>query len=482
MPVEWGAITVKEILNPIGGTLISGVPETVPAGISTDSRNIGEGDLFWALRGETYDGHDFALKAMEKGASGVVVHGAWVQSEWRGNGLGAHFFAFSDRAVISVEDTLKALGDLAAWWRRRHRLKVIGITGSSGKTTTKEMTAAILELGNSTLKTQGNFNNLIGLPLTLLRLTRDHECAVLEMGMNRPGEIARLTDIAGPDVGVILNVGMAHLEGLSDIDGVARAKTELIERISLNGLMILNGDDVALMKRASLFSKPKMTFGLAKGNDVRGAHIRQEGTEGTRFSLQYRGNTWPVHVRIPGVHNVVNALAAAAVALSLNAPTGHIIEGLRSFSAIRGRFEVISLKGEVILVDDTYNANPSSLGAAIASVGSLVKAGGKIIVGLGEMLELGDASLAAHRDAGRRVAEGKAEWFFAMGDHARDMIEGARTAGMHQGRLKIVKTHHEMATEIGHVMSAGDLVLLKGSRRMQLEKVVEGLRRRTRTP
>ncbi|MFO7599766.1 MAG: UDP-N-acetylmuramoyl-tripeptide--D-alanyl-D-alanine ligase [Candidatus Desulfacyla sp.] len=380
--------------------------------------------------------------------------------------------------VPSVEDTLKALGDLAAWWRRRHCLKVVGITGSSGKTTTKEMTAAILELGHKTLKNPGNFNNLIGLPLTLLQLGREHSFAVLEMGMNHPGEITRLTDIADPDVGVILNVGMAHLEGVSDLDGVARAKAEMMERISARGLMILNGDDVPLMRRASFFKMPKMTFGLGKENDVRGTSIENEGPRGTRFSLEYRGAAWPVRIRIPGTHHLKNALAAAAVALSLDEPAESIIKGLAGFSAIRGRFDVMSLEGGIILVDDTYNANPSSLGAAIESVGAMVAHGGRIIVGLGEMLELGDAAISAHREAGRKVAEGGASRFYAMGDHARDMMEGALTAGMPEDRLKIVETHDEMVKEIGRVMSKGDLILLKGSRRMQIEKVVEGLRTR----
>ncbi|HEJ83944.1 MAG TPA: UDP-N-acetylmuramoyl-tripeptide--D-alanyl-D-alanine ligase, partial [Desulfobacteraceae bacterium] len=296
MPAGWGNITVKEILDPINGVLISGVPETVLTGISTDSRTIGKGDLFWALNGDTYDGHDFVQKALEKGARGVVVAGRWVESEFPGKDSGANRSAFPDRAIISVEDTLKALGDLAAWWCRGHRVKVVGITGSSGKTTTKEMTAGILELGQRTLKNRGNFNNLIGLPLTLLQLDRAHEFAVLEMGMNHPGEIARLTDIADPDVGVILNVGMAHLEGVSDLDGVARAKTEMMERMSSEGLMILNGDDAPLMRRAALFSTPRLTFGLGEGNDVRATSIENEGPEGTRFSLEYCGAAWPVRI------------------------------------------------------------------------------------------------------------------------------------------------------------------------------------------
>jgi UDP-N-acetylmuramoyl-tripeptide--D-alanyl-D-alanine ligase len=480
MTIGWGHITIKEILDPIAGALISGSPQTTLTGISTDSRTIREGELFWALVGDIYDGHDFAVKALEKGAAAMVVESQWLRSQAAGKGLDSHLSRLTDRAVISVADTLKALGDFAAWWRRRYALKVVGITGSSGKTTTKEMTAAILELGHRTLKNRGNFNNLIGLPLTLLQLGSEHACAVLEMGMNHPGEIARLTDIANPNVGVILNVGMAHLEGLSDLDGVARAKTEMMERISSRGLMILNGDDAPLMRRASLFSKPKMTFGLGYGNDVRATSIENEGPKGTRFLLEYRGSVWPVRIRIPGMHHLKNALAAAAVALSLDEPVEHIIKGLEKFTAIKGRFDLISLEGGILLVDDTYNANPSSLGAAIDSVGSLVERGGRIIVGLGEMLELGDAAIQAHREAGGKVAKGGASWFYAMGDHAQDMMEGAGAAGMPEDRLKVVRTHDDMVKEISQVMSRGDLILLKGSRRMQIEKVVEGLCGRAR--
>ncbi len=475
MPVGWGDITIGEILGPIRGFLISGDPKTVLTGINTDSRTTQDGDLFWALSGERYDGHDFTLTAMEHGAYGVVVQGSWVQSKRADPD--AYRSAFPNQAVISVDDTLKALGDLAAWWRRRHDLKVVAITGSSGKTTTKEMAATILELGQRTLKNQGNFNNLIGLPLTLLRLDRDHERAVLEMGMNRPGEISRLTEIADPDVGVILNVGMAHLEGVSNLEGVAKAKAELIEKMSSKGLVILNGDDEPLMKRASIFSRQKMTFGLGEGNDVRATHIREDGPEGTRFNLEYQDNAWPVHVKVPGGHNLKNALAAAAIGLSLHEPPEHIIQGLRMFSGIKGRFEVALLSQGITLVDDTYNANPSSLGAAIQSVRSLVREGGRIIVGLGEMMELGDAAIHSHREAGRKVAEGGCYAFLAMGAHAREMIHSARTAGMPESRLKVVETHDEMVKEIKEMMTEGDLILLKGSRKMQLEKVVEGLRR-----
>jgi len=479
MQAVWGNITAEQIMASIGGSLKSGDPDTVLKGISTDSRTTQAGDLFWALRGDTYDGHDFAPKALEAGAIAVVVERGRALSARPGKGLDFGDSPPADRVVISVEDTLTALGDLASWWRHQHRhhIQLVGITGSSGKTTTKEMTAAILGLGQNTLKNQGNFNNLIGLPLTLLKLTRNHECAVLEMGMNRPGEIARLTDIADPDVGVILNVGMAHLEGLLDLEGVADAKTELMDRIASKGLVILNGDDALLIQRAARFSKRTMTFGVGPGNDVRATHIENRGTAGTRFSLEYQGSTWPLQLRLPGFHHLKNALAAAAITLGLHQPPEHIIQGLRMFQGIKGRFQVISLPGDVTLVDDTYNANPSSFAAAMESVASL-GSGGRIIVGLGDMLELGDVTAKAHREAGRQVAEGGAFALFVIGAHGRDVLEGARMAGMPQHRMTTVDAHGDMTDRIAGMMSEGDLILLKGSRRMKLEKVVEGLRAR----
>jgi len=467
MPAGWGKIRTKEILSPINGTLISGDQETALVGISTDSRTTRHGDLFWALRGERYDGHDFILKAIEQGAAGIVVQ----RDRWQTEGIEGPF-------VVSVDDTLEALGDLAAWWRHRHDLKVVAITGSSGKTTTKEMVAAILDIGNMTLRNQGNFNNLIGLPLTLLKLRRDHKRAVLEMGMNSLGEISRLTEIADPDVGVILNVGMAHLEGLSDLDGVAKAKTELIKKISSRGLVILNGDDEPLMKRASTFLKQKMTFGLGQGNDVRAANIKNDGPKGIRFDLLYRNNCWPIHIKVPGLHNLQNALAAAAVGFSLNEPPENIREGLGMFLGIKGRFEVASIAEGIILVDDTYNSNPSSLCASLDAVISIVNKEGRLIVGLGEMMELGDATIHAHREAGQKVAEIGACSFFAMGEHAQEMINSAQIAGMPADCLKVMETHDEMVKEIANTMREGDLILLKGSRKMGLEKVVEGLRRK----
>ena len=452
-------------MKAVHGNLIHGNPGVCFAAFNSDSRSVHPGDLFWALKGERFDGHDFVSQAIREGVRGVVVQkGYTIPVENR-----------PEIAVIAVDNTLRALGDLAAWWRRRHAVKLAAITGSSGKTTAKEMTAAILGMGNKTLKNPGNHNNLIGLPVTLLKLDESHKRAVIEMGMNHKGEIARLTEIAGPDTAAILNVGMAHLEGLGDMDGVAEAKTELIANASPGAEIILNGDDAVLMKHASRFDRKFVTFGMKKGNHVQGVHVETKGLEGIRFDLRCGSNTWPVELPTSGIHNVKNALAAAAIAFSLNEPTENIIKGLRTFKGVKGRFQCIPLEGDILLIDDTYNANPSALETALLSALKMVDKNGRLIVGLGDMLELGEAAVAAHREAGSRIAESGAFRLFFMGTHGEYVKKGAVTAGMPSSHVVISETHDELTTNMIRIAQPKDVIFLKGSRKMQFEKVSEGL-------
>ncbi|MCF8127072.1 MAG: UDP-N-acetylmuramoyl-tripeptide--D-alanyl-D-alanine ligase [Deltaproteobacteria bacterium] len=467
MSAEWGKISSKEIAKAISGRVLYGDPRTRFSGFNSDSRTIGQGEVFWAIKGDRFDGHDFVSRAAMRGASGVVI-----QKEFQ-----TSLDKLPNCVVITVGDTLRALGDLATWWRRQHRTKVAAITGSSGKTTAKEMTAAILHMGNKTLKNPGNHNNLIGLPITLLKLAKEHRRAVLEMGMNRKGEIARLTKIANPDAAVILNIGMAHLEGLGDMDGVAEAKTEIIGHSSPDAKIILNGDDEILMKHAARFHRPHVKFGFEEGNDVQAKHIRPHGSEGIAFDLVFEGNVWPVHLRVPGIHNIKNALAAAAIALCFEEPAEHIVKGLGSFKGVKGRFQNIPLEEDVLLIDDSYNANPSALRAALHSAAPLMPKDGRLLVGLGDMLELGEAAIPAHREAGERVARSGASWFFVMGSHAKQMKEGAMDAGMPSSHVVISKTHDELTETIIEKLKPKDMIFLKGSRKMQFEKVSEGLQR-----
>jgi len=467
MTAIWGKISSKEIVAAVKGHMVSGDPQARFSGFNSDSRIVQRGELFWALKGDRFDGHDFASRAVMQGASGMVVQ----------KGFPASLKNIAPIAVIAVDDTLRALGDLAAWWRGQHVAKIAAITGSSGKTTAKEMTAAILQVGNKTLKNPGNHNNLIGLPVTLLKLEKTHQRAILEMGMSHKGEIARLTEISNPEVGAILNVGMAHLEGLGNIDGVAEAKTEMMEKLSPEAKIILNGDDEILMKHAARFNREFVTFGLNEENHIQGIDVERHGSEGMRFNLTCDGNTWPITLGVSGVHNVKNALAAAAIGLSLDEPMENIIKGLGTFRGIKGRFQSIPLQKDVLLIDDTYNANPSALKAALHSAAPMVKKDGRFFVGLGDMLELGELASSAHREAGRRIADSGASWLFTMGTHAKDVKEGAIAAGMPSNRVIISKTHDELTTKIIHEIKPKDMVFLKGSRLMQFEKVSEGLQR-----
>lgn len=468
MTAEWGEITAEEIIKPLRGELISGTAGLILTGVSTDSREIEPGRLFLALRGERYDGHDFVGKAVDGGASAIVIE------KGRKTGISAN----SETAIIEVQDTLKALGDLAGWWRHKHNIFVAAITGSSGKTTAKEMTANILGLGARTLKNEGNLNNLIGLPLTLLRLGRKDCRAVLEMGMNRPGEIGRLTEIADPDIGLITNVARVHLEGVGDIMGVARAKAELLEKISDEGRVILYGDDDLLMKEASRFKRGIITYGLGAGNEIRADKIKSLEWEGSSFDLRYHGNSVPVRIKVPGRQNIFNALAAAAIAVCMEETFEHIVAGLGSFEGIRGRFMPFSLPDDVILVDDTYNSNPSSLRAALDSIREMAGGRRRLIVGLGEMMELGEETVSSHLEAGGMVAELGASYLFAMGDHAREMLKGALEKGLPPERAVEAESHQDMAQKIGDAVEKGDLILLKGSRKIGLEKVFQGLKER----
>ncbi len=466
MTARWGKITALEIVSATKGRLIHGDPHKCFAGFNSDSRNLNPGELFWALKGDRFDGHDFVKTAISQGAAGAVVE--------EGSQVSRHHPP--DIAMIAVHDTLKALGDLAAWWRRQHTAKLVAITGSSGKTTVKEMTAAIFQAGSKTLKNPGNHNNLIGLPVTLLRLEETHERAVIEMGMNRRGEIGRLTEIANPDAAAILNVGMAHLEGLGDMDGVAEAKTELIANASPGTKIIVNGDDALLMKHAEPFGRELFTFGMQEENRVQCRQLQNEGPKGIRFDLCWDEHTLPIRLSVAGIHNVKNALAAAAIALCLDTPAEHISEGLGMFRGIKGRFQSIALKGDILLIDDTYNANPSALKAAIDSALGLVPEDGNFLVGIGDMLELGEAAVPAHREAGRRIARSGAARLFAMGKHAGDLKRGAVDAGMPANRVVIAQTHEELVEKMIAKTGPKDVVFLKGSRRMRFEKISEGLK------
>lgn len=467
MAVRWGEITIREIVEAMGGSQISGSPDRAAQGLCTDSRTMVPGHLFLALKGERYDGHDFLGKAVGAGAAGLIVEAG----RPIGEGL-----ADDNLAVITVSSTLKALGDLASRWRKKWGGTVIAITGSNGKSTTKEMAAAILSLKAKTMKSPGSFNNLIGLPLSILGLEPRHELAVLEMGMNAVGEIARLTRIAGPEIGVITNVASAHLEGLSDLQGVAAAKGELLREMSTQSTAILNGDNEFTRGMASTFKGETVTFGLGAANRVRAEDIRRVGNSTQSFAIRIGGERVPATIHLPGVHNVLNALAGAAIARCVSLPSELIARGLTDFRPLKGRFQILELEAGIRIIDDTYNSNPSSLGAALQTIEVLREKGQGLVVGLGEMLELGVDTPRYHVDAGKRIAVMGARFLAVLGEHGHQVIEGARKEGMVLAQTFHASDHAEMIEAIKANVRKGDIVFLKGSRRVGLDKVVDGLK------
>ncbi len=459
--------TGPDVLAAIGGKLVSGTGDFFFSGVSTDSRAIVPSELFLAIKGQTYDAHDYIKDVLEKGVSGFVVaktcRPATVGRIKTAGGL-----------CIEVDDTVRALGALARYRRRQTGLIVVAITGSNGKTSTKEMTARVLEQRYRVLATAGNFNNEIGLPLTLLRLEDSHQVAVLEMGMNAPGEIARLTGICEPDVGVVLNVGQGHLAGLGDIENVARAKGELIEVMGKNGASVLNADDPRVIRMAERAAGRVVTFGVDADSDVSALNCRPEGT-GYAFDLLMPDADSAVSVRLTscGRHLVSGALAAAAVGKLMDVPTADIVKGLEQFTPVSGRMTVIRTKAGFYVVDDTYNANPDSMRVAIETLKGLSGQKAGFLV-LGDMFELGEQAASMHRLVGQWAAQSGAAGLFAVGENARKMAEGAIGAGMKKKKI-FTGEKQEVAAALSASVSPGDWILVKGSRGMAMETVVAAI-------
>ena len=462
-PGAGAVFTLEEVLAATGGTLSALGHATRFPGVTTDSRALGSGELFVAIRGDTHDGHAFVADAAGRGAGAVVVEQPPEQ-------------AALACGVILVRDTLAALGHLAAFHRRRRRPRVVAITGSNGKTTTKEMLAAILERALGTgrvLRTTGTQNNLVGLPLTLLRLADADVVAVLELGMNGPGEIWRLAEIAEPDVGVITCVAPAHLERLGSLHGVAEAKAELYRRLRPSATAVVNADDPLVAAAADAFPGRKVPFGTLGGVPVAAAGIVDRGLEGIEFRLVLERQEVPVRLAVPGRHNVTNALAAAAAAHALGVELDVMRAGLEAFQPPGMRMEVTQLPTGVTVLNDAYNANPASMAAALRTLAA--SRSRRRLAVLGEMRELGAEAARAHRELGTAAAAANLDTLFLLGEHAEEVRAGAEAAGMAPDRIVVAQSHEALAARLQSHCRSGDLVLLKGSRGAAMEEVLRRL-------
>ncbi len=436
--------------------VVSGVSaESVAQGYSIDSRTVRSGELFFAVKGEQLDGHDYVVQALERGALAVVV---------RRDQLARYPAGL---ALIAVDDTLVALQTLAACVRRLWGKVVIGVTGSAGKTTTKEILAHLLGRRYRVLKSEGNFNNHFGLPLMILLLESEHEMAVIEMGMSHAGEIAALAEIAQPNTGLVTSVAPVHLGNFNSIADIARAKYELIAALPAGGLAVLNADDEYVSQFGRDFRGRVVTFGLKATADVHAANVQTRGVSGSTFDLVAHGVTQAVELPLMGVHNVYNALAAAAVALERGIAPSEIAAAMPSLQAASKRGQIVDVRG-VTVVNDCYNSNPKALNTMVDALASLPAV--RRIVVAGEMLELGPKEEQMHRECGRYMAARKIDRVLGVRGLAAALVDEARKAGV---AAEFVATPEEAGAWLAREAKPGDAVLLKGSRGVKLERALE---------
>lgn len=458
--------SVKDILTATGGRFLYGSHTQSFAGIGIDSRSIDPHALFVAIRGAHHDAHGFIPQVLGKGVRGLVIEAETRcpvdHGRWKAQGV----------VCVTVPDTTRALGALAAFQRQQRDIPVVAVTGSNGKTTTRQMTAAVMAQHYTTLATQGNLNNEIGLPLTLFKLDRTHEAVVVELGINHFGEMDRLGAICKPTIAMITNVGPAHLEFLGSLEGVARAKGELLAHIAPKGFAILNKDDDRVAALASHASCPVIFFGTSAQADIRAESV-VETVDGIGFELILPDERVPVQLRTAGRFMVSNALAAAAAGHLAGVGALQIQKGLESFKAAAGRLHVVETAVGVKVIDDTYNANPASMAAAIQTLSSIRKTGRCFMV-MGDMLELGDQAEKMHRQVGSAAGKVGAVKVYAYGDHAHALISGARNSGMPDSRL-LTGTKEEISEDLIRQLGPGDWVLVKGSRAMAMETVVKAI-------
>ena len=450
-------LTLGDVAEALDVDLIHG--HSIPVKkVSTDSRTLRNGMLFFALRGEHFDGHDFVDEVLDKGACGAVVDKEWVSARHQGKG----------EMLLPVEDPLRALQDVASHYRKKFRFPVIAVTGTNGKTTTKEMISAVLKDRYRVMKSPGNLNNHIGLALSVCDWDEDGEIAVVEMGTNHFGEIRRLCEIARPTHGVITNIGKGHLEFFGDLRGVAQAKAELLEFLE-GGVAILNGDDPYLLPLKNIAGRT-MTYGLSEGCDFRGSDL---GIDTFGFpGVLVNGMT--VKIRISGRHNLYNGLAAMAVGRIFEVSWDKICEALESYRPLEKRMEVLRLSGITIL-NDAYNANPTSVREALVTLKS-IKVGRRRIAVLGDMLELGESSRVEHRNVGEWIVELDMDGFFGYGPGMEVATARAKKLGLE--KIGHFESKGDLVEALHHSLEEDDVVLVKGSRGMRMEEIVEGLQKR----
>ncbi len=462
-PLNW---TTSQIIEATGGELLKDSAQRNFTGINIDSRQIRPDELFVAIKGQNHDGHNFIKAIIRKRGRGFII----ASDKIKQLSVSALDLQNSEITVVAVDDTTTGLGDLAAFNRQRVNLPVIAITGSNGKTTTRAMTAAVLSRRFNALVPQASFNNEIGVPLTLLRLNHQHECIILELGMNHPGEIRRLAHLCQPDVGVITNIGPAHLEGLGTLENIAKAKGELLPEIKSSGTAVLNADDHRLMGLAKNAPTKTLLFGSASSAArIRAKEIKTlEGQ--TQFTLMFPSQDIRVKLNTPGAFMVSNALAAASVGYQMGIPLIEIKNGLETFQPVKGRMRIGTTTSGIHIIDDTYNANPGSMQAAINTLASL-KGNQRAVLVIGDMLELGQHASALHSKIGALIGRQKLARLYITGEFASVVARSAHQEGLNASSI-IIGSRSRIIEDLKNWLKRDDWVLVKGSRAMGMEKIV----------
>ncbi len=456
-------LTAGDVARATGGTVVAGAAGRDVGSISIDSRTLAAGDFFLAIRGERFDGHAFVADALAKGASGVMVD---TDVPLEG----------ADAVLIRVGDTTRALQDLARDVRRRAGAKVVAVTGSAGKTTTKEVAAEFLSSRYRVFRNKGNLNNHIGLPLSLLELRTRPDIAVVELGMNHPGEIRTLVGIAQPDIRVWTNVGDAHLGFFESADAIADAKAEILEQARPDDVLVANANDARVMSRAAAFAGRVVTFGLETDATVRATNVELRGLEGSTADVRTPSGNAHVATPLLGFGNLANILAATAVAIQFGIPMTEIARRAATLRPARHRGELVQLARGIRVIDDSYNSSPAALKRALQTIGAATGSIRKLAV-LGEMLELGSQAVRLHEECGRAAANAGLDVLITVGgEPASAMADAAVAAGMETRSVQHVATKQEAADAAAALVQPGDLLLVKGSRGIGTDVVVERLK------
>jgi len=467
---------IRELIKAVSGKIIQGNQDCLLSRISIDSRTLIPGDLFFAIIGPSFDGHDFIIEAFNKGAMGAVACKS-VSSLLQNEEID------KNRVIVEVKDTLSALQNWSKHYKDKFKTFNICVTGSNGKTTTKEIIAHILSQEFPLLKTSGNYNNEIGIPLTLLRLKKSHKLLVAEMGMRGLGEIKTLTNFIPPDLAVITNIGEAHIGLLGSKDNIFKAKSELLQSLDKDGIAIINKDDSYFFKMLEIVKDKKVyTFGIKNESDIMACNIRMVSDKGIRFTLEVQNDkSREIYFPLLGRHNIYNALAAIAVAFTLGIELDLIERGLSSFKPLDLHMQLSNFYNDIKILNDSYNASPLSVKNALETLAEVARTNRKIAI-LGDMLELGEKTDFYHREIGKKVVKLSIDTLITVGSGGKIIARSSKEEGMAKERVFSFEKNKKLnlAKKLLNLTKPGDFILLKGSREMKMEEILEFWRREYR--